>query len=134
MKKHYTVQFDRDADSGWWVVTVPEIPGCLTQGRSLAEGRRRIREALALFIDEKLAATVDLVDDVRLPRSTGAVVKRAATVRAQLDELQAEAIKATSAAAKLLVRKSGLSVRDAADLLGVSHQRIQQLAGASKQS
>jgi predicted RNase H-like HicB family nuclease len=133
MKKRYTVQFDKDADSGWWVVTVPEIPGCLTQGRSLAEGRRRIREALALFIDEKLAATVDLVDDVRLPRSTGAVVKQAATVRAQLDELQAEAIKATSAAAKLLVRKSGLSVRDAADLLGVSHQRIQQLAGASKQ-
>jgi predicted RNase H-like HicB family nuclease len=133
MKKRYTVQFDKDADSGWWVVTVPEIPGCLTQGRSLAEGRRRIREALALFIDEKLAATVDLVDDVRLPRSTGAVVKQAASVRAQLDELQAEAIKATSAAAKLLVRKSGLSVRDAADLLGVSHQRIQQLAGASKQ-
>jgi predicted RNase H-like HicB family nuclease len=133
MKKRYTVQFDKDADSGWWVVTVPEIPGCLTQGRSLAEGRRRIREALALFIDEKLAATVDLVDDVRLPRSTGAVVKQAATVRAQLDELQAEAIKATSAAAKLLVRKSGLSVRDAADLLGVSYQRIQQLAGASKQ-
>jgi predicted RNase H-like HicB family nuclease len=133
MKKRYTVQFDKDADSGWWVVTVPEIPGCLTQGRSLAEGRRRIREALALFIDEKLAATVDLVDDVRLPKSTGAVVKQAATVRAQLDELQAEAIKATSAAAKLLVRKSGLSVRDAADLLGVSHQRIQQLAGASKQ-
>ena len=133
MKKRYTVQFDKDADSGWWVVTVPEIPGCLTQGRSLAEGRRRIREALALFIDEKIAATVDLVDDVRLPRSTGAVVKQAASVRAQLDELQAEAIKATSAAAKLLVRKSGLSVRDAADLLGVSHQRIQQLAGASKQ-
>jgi len=77
MKKLYTVRFDRDADSGWWVVTVPEIPGCLTQGRSLAEGRRRIREALALFIDEKLAATVDLVDDVRLPRSTGAVVKQA---------------------------------------------------------
>jgi hypothetical protein len=112
---------------------VPEIPGCLTQGRSLAEGRRRIREALALFIDEKLAATLDLVDDVRLPRSTGAVVKQAAKLRPQLDELQAEAIKATSAAAKLLVRKSGLSVRDAADLLGVSHQRIQQLAGASKQ-
>ena len=133
MKKRYTVRFDKDADSGWWVVTVPEIPGCLTQGRSLAEGRRRIREALALFIDEKLAATVDLVDDVRLPRSTGAVVKQAATVRAQLDELQAEAIRATSVAAKLLVRKSGLSVRDAADLLGVSHQRIQQLAGASKQ-
>ena len=132
MKKRYTVQFDKDADSGWWVVTVPEIPGCLTQGRSLAEGRRRIREALALFIDEKLAATVALVDDVRLPRSTGAVVKQAATVRAQLDELQAEAIRATSVAAKLLVRKSGLSVRDAADLLGVSHQRIQQLAGASK--
>jgi predicted RNase H-like HicB family nuclease len=133
MKKYYRVQFDKDADSGWWVVTVPEIRGCLTQGRSLAEGRRRIREALALFIDEKLAATVDLVDDVRLPGSTGAVVKQAAAVRAQLDELQAEAIKATSAAAKLLVRKSGLSVRDAGDLLGVSYQRIQQLAGAGKQ-
>jgi predicted RNase H-like HicB family nuclease len=76
------------------------VPGCLIQGRSLAEGRRRIREALPLFIDEKLAETVELVDDVRLPRNTDAVVKQAATVRAQLDELQVEAIKATSAAAK----------------------------------
>lgn len=132
MKKRYTVRFVKDPDSGWWVVTVPEVPGCLTQGRSLAEGRRRIREALALFIDEGAAERAELVDDVRLPAGPRGELHQAARARAQLDAVQGRAMKATAAAAKALVRKAGLSVRDAAELLGVSHQRVQQLAGARR--
>ena len=41
-------------------------------------------------------------------------------------------MKTTAAAASVLTRKLGMSVRDAAELLGVSHQRIQQLAGARR--
>lgn len=129
--RSYTVRYEKDP-SGWWIVTVPEVPGCLTQGRSLAEGRRRIREALALFVDEAAAARAELVDDIRLPARTSAVVRKVASARGQLDKVQAEAMKATAAAATLLTRKFGLSVRDAAELLGVSYQRIQQLAGARR--
>ena len=129
--RSYTVRYEKDP-SGWWIVTVPEVQGCLTQGRSLAEGRRRIREALALFVDEAAAARAVLVDDIRLPARTSAVVRKVASARGQLDRVQAEAMKATAAAATLLTRKFGLSVRDAAELLGVSYQRIQQLAGARR--
>ena len=48
--KRYTVRYERD-EGGWWVATVPRIRGCHTQGRTLDQARRRIREAMALFID-----------------------------------------------------------------------------------
>ena len=132
MKKSFVVRFEKDPESGWWVVTVPSVPGCLTQGRSLAEGRRRIREALALFVDEKVAEKAVLVDDVRLPRVPGALVKKATAARARIEQAQAEAIRTTDAAARSLVRQLGLSVRDAAELLGVSHQRVQQMKGSGR--
>lgn len=47
----YTVQFERD-DSGWWVAQVKEVPAAITQGRTIVEARRRIREALALALDD----------------------------------------------------------------------------------
>jgi hypothetical protein len=111
---------------------VSEVLGCRTHGRSLAEGCRRIREALGLFIDEHAAAKVELVDDVRLPAGTGDVVREVAAARAQLDVVQAQAMMATAAAAKALTRKAGLSVRDAAEMLGISYQGVQQLAGARR--
>ncbi len=132
MKKSYVVRFEKDAESGWWVVTVPAVPGCLTQGRSLVEGRRRIREALALFIDEKAAMKADLVDDVRLPPTSTELVMKATAARARIEKAQAEAVQTTDAAARELTRRVGLSVRDAAELLGVSHQRVQQISRPHK--
>jgi predicted RNase H-like HicB family nuclease len=129
MKKRYTVRFDRDAESGWWVVRVSEIPGCLTQGRSIAEGRRRIREAMSLFIDEAEAEQAVLVDDVRLPPAVRNQIRRAATVRERAERLRAKAQEATRAAVNQLTGEAGLSVRDAAEMLGISFQRVQQLAG-----
>lgn len=46
-RKVYKVTFERDED-GWWVATATDLPGCRTQGRSIAEARERIREAMAL--------------------------------------------------------------------------------------
>ena len=132
MKKRYTVRFDRDADSGWWVVTVPEIQGCLTQGRSIAEGRRRIREALGLFIDEAEAGRATLVDDVRLPPEVRRQVRQVAAVRERAERLRAQAQDVTRAAVSDLTRRAGLSVRDAAERLGISFQRVQQLAGGGQ--
>ncbi len=39
-------------ESGWWVATVPALPGCISQGRSKDEARRNIREAIGLHVDE----------------------------------------------------------------------------------
>lgn len=47
----YTVRYERDED-GWWVATVKGVKGCHTQGRSIEAARKRIRESLALYVDE----------------------------------------------------------------------------------
>ena len=47
----YTVRYERD-ESGWWVAQVKEVPAAITQGRTIVEARRRIREALALALDD----------------------------------------------------------------------------------
>jgi predicted RNase H-like HicB family nuclease len=124
----YKVRYERDP-SGWWIVTIPEVQGCRTQGRSIAEGRKRIREALALFVDEAAADRATLVDDIRLPAAIKRKVREVAAVRLRAERLKEKAQDVTRVAASHLTRRAGLSVRDAAEMLGISHQRVQQLAG-----
>ena len=56
--RRYKVIYDRD-ETGWWVATIPSVPGCLTQGKTLEQARRRIREALSLYVEDRAASTVN---------------------------------------------------------------------------
>ena len=53
----------------WYVAYVEEIPGVNTQGRTLAEARRNLKEALAMIIEANrdLAAKRRSPDAVREP-------------------------------------------------------------------
>lgn len=124
----YKVRYERDP-SGWWIVTIPEVQGCRTQGRSIAEGRKRIREALASFIDEAAADRAKLVDDIRLPAAVKRKLREVTASRLRAERSKEKAQDVTRVAASQLTRRAGLSVRDAAEMLGISHQRVQQLAG-----
>ncbi len=122
----YHVSYERDG-SGWWVASVRGVRGCHTQGRTVDEARRRVREALALFIDDAVSA--ELVDQVKLP----VTVKKAIREYAALRKLAEAGDRRASAAARRAVRvlrggKLKMSARDAAALLGLSHQRVHQLA------
>lgn len=51
------------AENGMYVASVPELPGCYTQGKTLEEARKRIKEAIELVLEsdqdikkEKLAS------------------------------------------------------------------------------
>jgi predicted RNase H-like HicB family nuclease len=50
----------------WYVAYIEEIPGVNTQGRTLAEARRNLREALTLVIDANIDANRDLAAKQRL--------------------------------------------------------------------
>jgi len=121
--KRYRVVLERD-ESGAWVANVPSIPGCHSYGRSLVEARRRVREALALWVNG--AESAELADDVRLPSEAIAAVRRSRGARKKLTRARDVAGSATADAARQLV-EAGLGVRDAAYLLDLSHQRVQQL-------
>jgi predicted RNase H-like HicB family nuclease len=123
--KQYRVQFERD-ESGWWVASVPGVRGCHTQGRTLSEARRRIRQALGLFVDDAARAT--LIDDVKMPAAVRRVVSEYRSTRVQAERAQTAARLRAKRAVQLLAGGGmRLSRRDTADVLGVSFQRIQQL-------
>ena len=45
-----TAIYERTED-GWWVVSVPEIPGAHSQGRTLEEAREMIKDAIRLLLE-----------------------------------------------------------------------------------
>jgi predicted RNase H-like HicB family nuclease len=59
MQHQFDVVIERD-EEGYYVASVPQLPGCHTQGRSLDELTERIREAVALCLE------VDGIPDQKL--------------------------------------------------------------------
>lgn len=120
----YRVIYERDED-GWWVASVPRVRGCHTQGRSIAQARERIREALSLFVSNATRARFE--EEILLPAAVRRSLEQQRRLRQTADSEQRHAQQALRSTAHRLVAKLGLSVRDAGELLGVSHQRVQQL-------
>lgn len=121
--KNYVAVFEHDGDEDVWLVHIRGVDGCQTYGRSIRQAEARIREALGAWLDrepESLVITPELPQDVAL-LATEVSQARSAAERAGVD-----AQRATAEAVKRLT-KMGVSRRDAADLLGISHQRVQQL-------
>lgn len=50
MSREFSVVIERDAD-GYYVASVPELPGCHTQARSLDELMERVQEAIAVCLE-----------------------------------------------------------------------------------
>jgi predicted RNase H-like HicB family nuclease len=129
--KRFTVAFDRD-DSGFWVARVKEAPAAITKGRTLSQARRRIREVLVLALGSSAAArSAALIEDVRMPAMALRALREVAASRTRLIQERERLSAAIDTAISTLLDGMQLSVRDAGELLGLSHQRVQQLGAAS---
>ena len=119
----YQVLYKLD-EAGQWTAWVRGLRRCRGHGRTLRQARRRLRAALGRFDQEPHRA--DLVEDGKLPGSARAVLARhwAARRRARREESRAEDAARQAVEALLELR---LSVRDAADLLGVPYPKAQQM-------
>ncbi len=120
----YQVELERD-EEGWWVASVPAVPGAHTQGRSIAQAMNRIREALSLWVPG--AEDADLRPAVHLRASTRAMVRRAVAARERAQRAEEEASDVLRDSIRDLTRRESLSTRDVAALLDLSPSRIDQL-------
>ena len=109
----------------WWAIDVPELPGVYSQARRLDRVEPMARDAIALFLDVD-PATFDLRVETNLPSDLRQDVDAVGRLRAEADRLQAESSGAMRRLTHELLGR-GLSVRDAAEILGISHQRVSQL-------
>ena len=125
--KTYTAVYEHDADENVWNVRVKGVPGCRTYGRSLRQAQGRIREALALWLD---VSPTDVRLRDQFPGALAAVADDVVRARGAAVRAGAKAQQQTVEAVKTLT-ELGLSRRDAAELLGLSHQRVHQLLEAS---
>jgi predicted RNase H-like HicB family nuclease len=123
----YTATLELDPRSHQWMADIEGLP-VHTWGRSLAKVKQYAVEALALHLDVPEAEVAGRINFARpqLPGSVIEALDQAETAKADAGAA-ARAAEARSAAARALVRDAHLSMRDAAEVLGLSHQRVQQL-------
>ena len=124
MAATYQVELERD-EQGWWVASVPAVPGVHTQGRSIAQAMNRIREALSLWAAG--AERADLVPVVHLPATARATVRRAASARTRAERAEELASGVLRESIRELAERESLSTRDIAALLELSPSRVDQL-------
>jgi predicted RNase H-like HicB family nuclease len=56
MERKFNVVIEKDED-GYYIASVPSLPGCHTQAKTLDELMKRIKEAIELYLEvEKEAA------------------------------------------------------------------------------
>lgn len=46
----YTVFYEADTEEGGFVASVPMLPGCYSQGESLEEAEKNIKEAIGAYL------------------------------------------------------------------------------------
>jgi predicted RNase H-like HicB family nuclease len=60
----YTVLLTPDEETGYFVVEVPALPGCVTQGKNLAEAKKNAREAIELYLETLADRKIAFPEDV----------------------------------------------------------------------
>jgi hypothetical protein len=123
-------------EDGWWLARVmagsddadTSPLNALTQARSLARIEFMARDLIATILDVG-EDDFDVTFEYSLPGDSGDLVCQAKGARAWLDAAQALWQERSAAAARALTGE-GYSLRETATLLGLSHQRVDQILGS----
>jgi hypothetical protein len=116
----------------WWTVEVPDVPGGHSQARRLDQVEATARELIAfqLELPDSKISEIELTLEIRLPADLAAEVD-AARREAEAAKREAEAARKRERAAleRAARRLTGASLtqREAAKVLGLSHQRVHQV-------
>ena len=74
----YTILLDPDEEDGGYTVTVPALPGLVTQGDTLDEALAMARDAIALYLEDLVASGEAIPIERDQPRTERLTVRVAA--------------------------------------------------------
>ena len=93
MKYCYTVVLDKDTEEGGYTVTVPALPGCITEGDTVEESLEMVKDVIAGYLEALsfLGKTPDPdVDEVRIEvTDTEEILIYKVAVELEMDVVQA---------------------------------------------
>jgi predicted RNase H-like HicB family nuclease len=112
-------------NDGWWAVRVPEVPGVFTVAPRLDRVEAMARDAIAAMLDIPADGIEIKVEPVLDPQAQDAL-RWLEKATQQADEARMAVAAMVIKVAKVLVG-SGLTVRDAGRIMGVSYQQVDQL-------
>lgn len=118
-----------ERDGSWWAIRVPDLRGVYSQARRLAGVEAMARDAIALVLDVA-PDTFDVSVEPVLGGDAAGLVEQALTGRLEAERAARRASEQLRVAVDRLAA-SGLTVRDIAHLLGLSHQRIAQVSAGA---
>ncbi len=128
-KGAYTAIYSREPDRTWIVYIRGHRHEIHSFARSLRKARKKIRDALSLWYDDAASATI--VDRVELePRLMLELAETEELARIHSDVSQKLAARRRRTVCAL--RKFGMGTRDMAELLGLSQQRVSQIARGTR--
>ncbi|MGH3446771.1 MAG: hypothetical protein ACRDQA_02000 [Nocardioidaceae bacterium] len=121
-------------EDGYWVAVVDGVRGGATESRSLARLDGEVRDLLAGLLDIDDTHTTEIEYDYNdaLGPDTAREIERVHQARLAARTTQHD-YEAQRAAAIADLRTAGVSTRDAAALLGITFQRVQQIAAHIQQ-
>jgi len=64
----YTIILESDMEEGGYTVTVPALPGCITQGETVEQCIERAREAIEGFIESLKADGEAIPEELEPPQ------------------------------------------------------------------
>lgn len=63
-KYKYTAVFEPDKNDGGYTVTIPALPGCISEGDNFEDALANIKEAAELYLEVKPDATAETPDEI----------------------------------------------------------------------
>ncbi|HEU0003847.1 MAG TPA: type II toxin-antitoxin system HicB family antitoxin, partial [Ktedonobacteraceae bacterium] len=66
--KKYTIILEPDLEEGGFTVTLPALPGCITQGETVGQCIERAREAIAGYIEDLIANGEPVPEEIERPQ------------------------------------------------------------------
>jgi len=67
--RKYTIILEPDDEEGGYTVTVPALPGCITQGETISQCIERAREAIQGYIESLEAAGEPVPEEGERPQA-----------------------------------------------------------------